>query len=256
LLSDARTEFTIVIVDNGSNEQTQEVIRKYEKDVDLIIRHDWNIGYCFGVNSWLVLREEEQTCVQVDQDMVMCSRDWWSMVKPILQDPDIGVLAARRPTSWIDRQEKWDFYTGAGHMRFEKRHDHWLEMPHNNLLNAPLLIYKGLVLDQIGFENEATGWGDMESYYRVMALGMKTAYIPDIFLYQPDNSFEECDHPQRNAHRVLLGMRRDLNQQFIERYVQGRDIYCGTRFLPLTILDPEYKRYSDENFEFHRTWRE
>lgn len=254
LKSTQRNDLTIIIVDNGSNEETQEVIRSIEKDVDMIIRHEWNTGYAFGVNSWMSLRDEKQHCIQIDQDMLMCSPEWWELMQVILQDEDIGMLAARRPTAWIDRQEKWDAYTESGFMKFERRHGLWLEIPANNCLIAPILIYKGTVLDQIGFENEATGWGDLESYHRIAALGLKSAYVPEIFLYQEQDTLES-QHPNRGAHEELLIKRKALNEKYTEHYGRKEKLYCGTRFLPLTMIDEEYKRYSDENWEFYENWK-
>jgi len=251
LKSNEREDWTIVVVDNGSNEQTKEVIKKYEDDVDMVIHHDWNIGYCFGVNSWLSMREEEQTCIQIDQDLIMHSMDWWEITKTILQDPDIGMVAARRPSAWIDRPDKREGYKN---LTFEERHGYWLEIPRDNCLIAPILIYKGNLLDQIGYENEASGWGDMESYYRVRALGLKSVYIPDIFLYQLAND-TEVNHPQRGAHNALLQKTTLIHQKMVQQYLQGKSLFCGTRFLPLTMMNGEYKQHSDENWNFHRDWR-
>ena len=250
--SDERDDLTIVVVDNGSNEETQEMLRHHEKEVDLIIRHEWNVGCAFGVNTWMSLREEGQTCIQVDLDMLMYSPDWWTISKIILQDEDVGVVAPRRSTAWIDRPDKRDFY--RNHIRIEQRHDLWLEVPDNNLILTPMMIYKGNLLDTIGFENEATGYDDLDFSYRVRAMGLKSMYIPYIFLRQSLIPEEECHHPQRGAHRELMTRTAPLHQEMVNRYLQGKNLYCGTRFLPLTMTDSEYTRASNLNWEFHRSW--
>lgn len=249
--SEDRKDLTIVVVDNGSNDETKETIKKFEKDVDLVMHHDWNLGYCFGVNSWMSKREPGQTCIQIDQDMIIYSTDWWSKAKIILADEDMGMIAARRPTAWIDRQDKRDFYT---RLSFEKRHNIWLEVPEDNILIAPILIYKGSLMDKMGFENEATGYGDLESYYRVKAFGLKSVYIPDIFLYQMTTEDEPCNHPQKMAHYELLRRNAPLHRITISQYLQGKHLFCGTRFIPETMTNNDYRKYSDINFEFHKTY--
>ena len=247
----SREQFHIVLIDNHSNDETQEVLRKYEKDVDQIIHNDWNVGYCFGDNQWRALREPGQHCVHIDQDAVIYSPDWWEIVEPILNDLDIGMIALRRPTAWIDRPDKIEGYK---QLRFEKRHDRWLEVPNNNFLIAPILIYKGEMLDMMGFENEATGYGDLESPYRLTALGYKGVYIPDVFVRQVPHDFEVYAHPQLGAHKDLLARRSKLNDKYINMYQHRQHIYCGTRWLPETIIDEEYKFYSDQNWEFFKNW--
>lgn len=252
LRMDAREDFDIILVDNGSNDETKETLRRYEKDVDLIIWNNWNTGYCFGVNAWMAKREVGQHCVQIDSDLIMHSTDWWYMVERVLSDDSIGMVAARRPTAWIDRQDKRNFYR---YLTFEKINDIWCEIPINNILIAPMLVYKGSLSDAIGYENEATGWGDLESYYRVKAMGLKSVYIPDIFLYQMENNSEVYEHPQRGSHMALLDKNYSMNQWYIGHYQKGEKLYCGTRFLPETMIDPEYKRMSDENWNFNKNWR-
>lgn len=254
LTTDSRDEFTIILIDNNSNEATKEVLKKYEKDVDEIIHNEWNLGYCFGVNQWISKRKPKQHCVQIDSDMFLHSKNWWEKVKTILADRDIGMIAARRPTAWIDRPDKREGYKN---LTFEKRHGLWLEVPKDNFLIAPMLVYKGSLLDIIGFENEASGWGDLDSPYRVKALGLRSVYVPDIFLYQAENDsdFEVYDHPQRGAHMALLQKTGNIHQYYINKYINKEHLYCGTRWLLGTMVDEEYKRLSEENWLFHKNWR-
>jgi glycosyltransferase involved in cell wall biosynthesis len=255
-----RNDISIVIVNNGSNEQTCEVIEKHIKDVDMIIHHSWNTGYCFGINSWMSKREKGQACAIVDEDMFMHSKDWLTRAEKILNDPSIGVVAGRRPSAWIDRQDKKDFF--SYNVIGEKLNGIWVEVPAHNLLVGPILIYKGEVLDILGFENEATGYEDIDFAYRVKALGYKSVYIPDIFLYQLGNpDFEDakgldevCKHPQLRAHQDLMKIRASLHNTMVSNYMAKGNVFCGTRFLPETMLDPEYTKYSDQNWIFHKRW--
>ncbi len=251
LQMDNRDQFTIILIDNHSNEATQEILKKYEKDVDQIIHNEWNVGYCFGVNQWMSKRESGQHCIQIDSDCLMKSMNWWDMASTILIDDDIGMIAARRPTAWIDRPDKREGYKS---LTFEKRRGLWLEVPRDNFLIAPILIYKGELLDRMGFENEASGFGDLESPYRVKALGYTSVYIPDIFLYQLENDYEGDSSHLRSAHLRMLQKRAVLNQRCIEEYRQGRNIYRGTRFLPETIINLEYKELSEENWNLFKEW--
>ena len=251
LQMDDRHKFTIILVDNGSNEETKEVIKKYEKEIDCVITNAWNVGYCFGVNQWLAKRESGQHCVQIDSDCLMKSKDWWQIASKILEDEDIGMIAARRPSAWIDRPDKQDGYKN---LYFEKRHDHWLEIPKDNFLIAPILIYKGELLDRMGFENEMTQWGDLESPYRVKALGYKSVYIPDIFLYQLENNWEYDTANLRKAHLAMLNKRQKDHNICIQEYLRGQKIYKGTRWLPETTIDKEYEFQSDINWNFFKDW--
>ena len=252
LQMDRRNDVTMILVDNGSNDETKEMIERYEKEFDLIIHHEWNTGWCFGANSWMSLRDAGQTAIQVDQDMIMHSTDWLPLFERVMADEDIGALAARRPSAWIDRPDK---QAGYKELAFEQRHGLWLEMSPHNFLNAPILMYKGELLDHIGFENEATGYGDMDTPYRVSAFGYKSAYIPDVFLYQLQNDWEGREHPQKGAHKALLQKNIALHRRYVTDYMQGKKLYCGTRFLPLTMLDKEYEQQSNETWEFHKNWR-
>ncbi len=245
-----RDSFELVIVDNGSNEETASILRGYEKECKAFFRYEFNSGCVFGINRWMSCRDKDQHCIDINADVHLYST-WVDQMLSVISDDDIGVVAGRRPEFWIDRPEKLSMFKSPT-VYPEKRHGLWCEFVRNNLIIGPFWMMKADLINDIGFMNEANGYDDVDHGYRVQATGLKSCYVTDILFKQPQN--EEQYHPQYGSHKALLNKNGALYRKNLAQYAKGENLYCGTRFLSDTMKDEEYTKLSDENWEFLKRW--
>jgi glycosyltransferase involved in cell wall biosynthesis len=239
----------VVIVDNGSTQPTLNVLQKYD-DRAQIIYNQWNTGVAFGVNKWMSMWKPHQHCVQMDADCIMVSKDWIKIFLDIIMRKDMAVVAAHRNTAWIDQADKLDFFKK---MIFAEELDgHWCEVPRNNLITTPLMMYKNTLIGHIGFQNEATGYDDIDYAFRVNCTGLKSAYATEVMLLQPRDEVQ--DHPQYGSHKSLMSLRERVQSRFNEGYAQRAAVTLGTRFKPETIKDEYYRKMSEANWTFLKEW--
>jgi len=246
-----RSKFTWVVSDQNSNEETKEVLYRYRKDFDVFKEWTHNIGCNFGINFGMSHVQSDQHFMDINSDVCIYSDDWFDILEAVAKEPDIGVVAGRRPEFWIDSYWKYDLF--CKEVIPEERNGIWCEFMRNSLIVGPFWLIKKRVIDKVGYMNEANGYDDVDYYHRVHETGLKSCYVPLVSIRQPQD--EEQHHPQYGSHMALLQKNQVRYQNYVNSYAEGKDLYCGTRFLPDTMKDYEYSRMSDENWEFLKNWR-
>lgn len=92
--------FNLILVDNGSDEETAEWLRKYAMDHKnvYILRHETNTGYVGGVNSGIRLSREltKSEYIAVITNDTICPQNWLDMLAHMDADRQIALTG---PTS-------------------------------------------------------------------------------------------------------------------------------------------------------------
>ncbi len=244
-----RDKVILVVQDQNSNEQTKEMLYRYRLDFDIFKEWEWNIGCAFEINYAMSLSEGD--FLDVNSDAHLYSPDWYDMCMYVKNEFDIGIVAARRPTFWIERLDKLEMFKTSVYP--ELRKNIWCEFITNSIIIGPFWMMTRKVIDRIGYINERTLIDDIDYAQRVDRTGLKSCYIPDVIIKQPQD--EKQDHPQYSSHKAMLNRTQELEVQEIIRYAKN-DIYRGTRFLPNTIKDYEYMEQSNYNWEWFKNWKE
>jgi len=248
-----RKSFDWVVVDNGSNDQTQDMLSHYRSEFDQLVRYDWNTGCTFGTNKWMSFRQPGQHCMSLNADTWVQSEGWLKAMLDVLEEPGIGIVAGRRPEFWIDTPGRFNFLR-SGNVEPREIRGHWCEMVAGGAVIMPFTMIRGEVVDQIGFMNESTNADDIDYNPRVFISGWQTCYCTDIIFYQPQD--EAQNHRGYDANRALLNKCLQRYQADLQRYHLTKSVYRGTRFLPETMNDPLYTSMSDTNWKFFREWDE
>jgi GT2 family glycosyltransferase len=246
-----RDKIVLIVQDQNSNDETKELLYARRKDFDIFKEWEWNIGCAFEINYAMSMVELGQHFLDVNSDVFLYSEDWFDILMTLTKEPDLGVVAGRRPEFWVDRPEKFRMYQ-SGMVIPEKRGKYWLEFVKNGLILGPFWFITWPVIEEVGYMNEKNLIDDIDYYQRVNKTKWKSAYALDILMRQ-GHDLEQQDHPQYGSHKAALNRVQGLFQDEILKYARG-DIYRGTRFLPLTIMDEDYKKWSDYNWEWFRSW--
>lgn len=227
------------------------MLHSYRKEFDDLVRFDWNTGCCFGINKWMSYREPGQTCMDINSDVNIVSSDWLTPMLDVVNSESMGVVAGRRPEFWIDRPDKFQMLK-SGVVRPAKINGHWCEIVDNGTIIGPFWMIRGELIDQIGFMNEADGYDDIDYGPRVYSAKWTSCYCVEPLFYQPQDEVQ--DHPQYGSHKALLNRNKSAYYKYISQYTKGKDLFCGTRWLPETMKDTFYKEMADSNWEFLKNW--
>jgi len=271
--SGCRDRLTIVAIDNNSNDETKEVLKKHSKDLDLVITNEFNVGVCFSTNQYLALREPGQYCMKVDVDAHILTPDWldimldvfekgydldWIRLKPF----HLGFIMGRRPSFWTD-VGRLAYYRNPNKTKVATLGLYPLEFIQTDGIIWPWVMFHPTVLDIIGYMNEAVNCDDMDFGPRAGSSKFIGCYVPDVVISQNAHAighpeYEEQHHPQYNAYRQCwaLHMGSYWHETYYTKYVNFEHVYCGTRFLLGSINDPAYQKMSDINWEFMKNYSE
>jgi glycosyltransferase involved in cell wall biosynthesis len=252
LASDHVEDMDIVVVDNGSNEETVKVLHSFEPTIK-VVRYDWNIGPVFSTNRWLSMHKPGQHCISISPECVIIDRNWLDTFLEVIEYSDVAIVSARRPTYWID--------SGTGRLeqykervKTENREGVWVEYPTDNSLTSPLMMYKHTLITHLQYHNEVTQHYFEDYSLRVLCTALKSLIIPDVLIKELDD--ETIDHPQMGAYESIKTLRGRHWLKYKDLYVKEARVTHGTRFVEGSITDDYYKSLSDSCWEYFKTYEE
>lgn len=245
------SKFYWVVVDNNSNEETKEVLRRYRKYYQVLIENPFNTGVAFSINQCLTHRLPGQHYLNTNVDSWIMTHGWLDTMMHFVDKPWTGIVSGRRPALWTDPSdpERLEFY--RKNVIIKEIDNFIVELPKDNSMVFPWCLIKGTVLDQLGFMDEDLNVDDVDFTKRVLALNLVNVYIPDVCILQYHT--ESQRHPEYRAYRELVAKAVPI----IMETKYGPPIrYRGTRFLPETITDDDYRAASERNYNFFEHYQE
>jgi GT2 family glycosyltransferase len=194
LLSQSFSDFTLVIVDNGSHDTSRAIIESYCKK-DARVRAIWrdkNYGFTGGVNPGLELsiREKAHFAALFNNDAI-ADKDWLQhLVAFIEQHPAYGIATCKLLHSdgkTID--STGDIYTVWGipypRGRNQTTGNHYDKETNIFGASGGASIYRVAMLEKIGlFDQDFFAYyEDIDISFRAQLSGWKVAYVPKSIAY-------------------------------------------------------------------------
>lgn len=169
--------YKVILVDNGSNDGSNEYLKKINPNID-IIKLDKNYGYTIGTNvGWKYGIEElnaDYICA-MDNDIITIQKEWLDLIIDELQKyPTRGIGSGkhlfpdgRLQTPYIGADKTYQMDTG--------KYDFIKEVP---AFVGPAILIKKAVIKKIGFydENFFYGPNDIDYCYRAEKAGYRLVY--------------------------------------------------------------------------------
>lgn len=192
-------EFKIFVVDNNSQDETCQIIRKNYPEVYLIINKE-NLGFAKANNIGLKKAESEgaSNFVLLNQDTVVLN-NCIEVGRKVLEEKKIGLASPRilykenNKIWWVGskvyRGKELFFrsqFTVAEHLyKKEKINGRFEKIADSDYLPGTALFIKGEVLRKVGFLSEDFFmYGeDLDYSLRVKKAGYRLVYFPDTTVY-------------------------------------------------------------------------
>ncbi len=232
--------FHIVVIDNGSTDNSRELLERYKKkhtNID-VVYNPKNFGFAGGVNTGIewALNDDFEYVALFNNDAV-ADKDWLTNLIKSVKPDEVGVstgLLLHEDGKTIDSTGDW--YSTWGLPFPRNRNDKTPSAPAAEYVfsaSGGASLYKTVMLREIGFFDEDffAYYEDTDISFRAQLVGWKIAYNPDAIAY----------HKQGETSKKIPGFTvyqtfKNLPLLFIKNVPRGLLISIGVRFYFAYIL--------------------
>jgi GT2 family glycosyltransferase len=184
ILNSNYSRVEVIVIDNGSTDESYMIAKKYEPQVKLI-KSPHNLGYSAGNNLGIRVAKGKYIFL-VNNDAIIHSDCIYELVKIASSDPRIGILGCKvyyRGTRIIQHAGgKLNLSaTAPPHIRvFEEDHGQYDEVSDVDYVSGVAMMIKREVVDKIGLLNEHyfSYWEDVDYCFRAKKAGFRVVYVP------------------------------------------------------------------------------
>jgi GT2 family glycosyltransferase len=212
----------IIVSDNGSCESTHKLYSIFNDPSLKIILNGSNIGTANAINKAWQLRNPEEFCIKMDNDVVVNYDNWVDEMEEVFKkNKSIGVVGLKRRdlSEWPVGENKSKLIPLI-HERGEK----WVIVEEVNHMMGTCNMYSPEIIEKIGYLYQHTlyGFDDSFSSLRVRIAGYKNVFLPHIDIDHIDVGGDVfCDWKIKHATENWKEF-----EQISEEYRTGkRDIY-------------------------------
>ncbi len=201
------TRHRVAIINNNSCPETEDVIRNSKIGwMAAIFYNAENIGTARGINQGLRLRNPNEMCCKIDNDVVIHQTGWVDELESTLQDnPHIGILGLKRD----------DIPQNPNHPDPEQRTIIDGKIEYCKDIMGTCTAFNPALLDKIGLMMQPSvyGFDDVLMSVRSLAAGFQNAFLPHIKITHLDDGLNPyCDWKRKEAGKYMgeLGILCDM----------------------------------------------
>lgn len=181
----------IIVVDNGSKDESVAIIRKHYPTVELI-QHSVNKGYAGGVNPGfkVAIKEQYKYAAPFNNDAVADPHWLQNLIQALDQDPSLGIATCKLTSAdGKSLDSTGDYYTtwglpyprGRGETNIHK-YDRETDVFG---ASGGASLYRIAMLQEIGLFDEKffAYYEDVDLSFRAQLAGWKVRYVPSALVY-------------------------------------------------------------------------
>ena len=182
-----KQELEVIVVDNGSTDQTQEAVKKSFKNV-ILIENKTNLGAPCALNIGF-RRAKGEFILKCDDDIVLSKDSLKILVDYIQKNPRVGILGPKNYYK-IPRQRiapsslNFNFWLGSTTLAGDLNKIH-----QPNYLQGSCFLFPKKLFKKIGYFDEGfEGWlfDDQDFCYQTKRAGYKIVYYPKAKIWHSD----------------------------------------------------------------------
>ena len=226
--------FDLLIVDNGSKDNTVEELKKIDKSNFSLICNEENLGYSKGNNIGIkALLEKDYEYIALLNNDILLTPDWLeNTLESFKLDEQLGMISPRNnekckltPQNYID-----------GYKKYLSKFKAPLKYVVTPFFSC--VVIKREVIDKIGLLDEAFSpafWEDNDYSFRALYAGYSLAYTNSAFIFHNHSTTSSSippEIPERNK------------QYFFKKHPLGKYVWEHKR----TNLIKDIKKYIMESF--------
>lgn len=203
LLLESSPEVELILVDNGSTDQSVERVRKEFPQVR-VIEHGQNLGFSRGYNK-AVPQARGGILAFLNNDTTVEPGWWKPLVQMLSRRSEIGVLTCKlllRNTETLNNAGGYfKLWTGGGELGYGREVDHF---PSSKVIEpffasgAAMAIRKETFEKLGGFDETLFAYGeDLDLSWRARLMGLKVRYVPESAVHHHHSGTWGVFNPQK-----------------------------------------------------------
>ncbi len=221
--------YEIIVVDNGSTDNTQKVIREINYKNDNRLRYFYEETPGLHTGRHLGAKEARSALLVYTDDDIIAAPGWLEAIKNTFDDPSVALVGGRILPKWEGDVPDWmnlfksegEYGWTIGYLSILDFGDITKEIPADYVYGCNFSIRKPVLYECGGFHPDAMpqeliryrGDGESALSFAIMAKGYKSIYEPQAFIYHRVP-------PERLT--VDYFCRRAFNQGVSDSYTQIR----------------------------------
>lgn len=163
-----KDELRIILVNDGSTDNTKEVMDSYLDNPQITVRHKVNGGKHTAVNEGISLAQDSEFIGCLDADSFVAPDALMEMI-PTFDDPRVAAstpaMSVFEPKNWLERMQNAEYILGIAFR-------HTLSAVNGIYVTpGPFSLYRRSVLDEVGGFRHAHQAEDMEMALRLQRAG-------------------------------------------------------------------------------------
>ncbi len=233
----AGLQVTITVADNGSTDDTRQVVEEIAARAPVPVRYVFEPvrGHARPLNAGIATCTAELIGLIDDDEKV--DPGWFRCVYEAFQDPGLDFIGGPYIPDWEASPPEWLPRQASGVISCfslsptPKRYGS--ELPGGSLASGNAVIRRSLLQRAGGYRTDLGSHHDMDMYLRLMKLGANGMYRPDLIIYHRIPA-DRLRKPYFRRWVWRAGLAYAVMQQFTGRMILGVPLYMIRRTLTLS----------------------
>jgi glycosyltransferase involved in cell wall biosynthesis len=231
--------FEVIIIDDGSTDQSLEIINKMPGDKKIISQQNKDVSHARNTG---IKNASGQLIAFLDQDDLWDTKRLEKLIRVFMKNPDVDLFFTDL-SKFNDEGKNWhprDRHKAASRLRDENLFENLIRK--NVLMPSAVMVKKDRFIEAGMFDPQFKTCGDYEMWLRMAAKGMRFKYLPEpLTLYRQhgentSKKIEIMNEDRLNAIRKTFSLNGlSPSQKKLEKlgfasvYREGAQSYFGIK---------------------------
>ena len=244
VLAQTFTDFELIIINDGSTDSSERIVRSYADPRIRFLHHDRNRGLVAVLNEGIE-RAKGRYIARMDADDIMLPGRLSKQEAFLKEHPEIDLVAAHVELMNVDGETTGVWDTDRAVVSEDEIR---AMMPRTNCIAHPTVLFRSSSLGSLRYDPRMTEGEDWELWLRMLSRGLRIAKIPEVLLRyrQHPSSFTSAAKEQklqeprllRMRHRFLIGEWKSLRFSVLHWVVIKAQMRSLARHIKLNVLPP------------------